>query len=148
MKEGYWLNYRTGKLFEINEHETWIRQVDNARKLGVPERVIAGFRMFTPVKDRDPFLIHLFGKAPIMRIRGHGESVSFEFWARIEAKPMHAIRLWAAKNAGPFLMLDITNHARKSNVQVLYQEFHRHQCPKPRKPASTRHIARGPSSLR
>ena len=125
MQEGYWLNYRTGKVFEINEHETWIRQVDNARKLAVPEKLIKEFHKFSPVVDRDNFLLYLFRKAPIMRVRGHGASVSFEFWARFEAKPMRAIRLWAKKNAGPFLMLDITNHARKSNVQMLYQDFNR-----------------------
>jgi hypothetical protein len=145
MKEGYWFNYETGKIFLINEHEMWIRLVANARKLGLPEQVIAGFSKFTPTTDRDRFLSHLFRVAPIMRVRGHGAFVTFEFFARRETKPLEAIRRWARKNAGPSLTLNIINHARKVNVQVLYEDFLRQFKAGSPKPASSKVGRRVPS---
>lgn len=145
MKEGYWFNYETGKVFPINEHEVWIRQIDNARKLGLSERVIVGFRKFTPTTDRDKFLSHLFRVAPIMRVRGHGASVTFEFYARREIKPMEVIRRWAKKNAGPFLTLNIINHARPTNNQVLFKDFSRQFRVSSPRPASQKVGRRVPS---
>ncbi len=145
MKEGYWFNYETGKVFPINEHEVWIRQIDNARKLGLSERVIVGFRKFTPTTDRDKFLSHLFRVAPIMRVRGHGASITFQFSAQSEAKPLEAIRRWTKKNAGPDLTLDIFNFARKKHVQILYKDFFRQFRVSSPRPASQKVGRRVPS---
>ncbi len=128
MKDGFWLNYRTRKIFTIHEHECWIRNLPNARKLGVPERVIAHYPRFRHTLDRDVFLLHLFQQAPVMRVRGHGASATFEFWARRPAKALAAIRHWCQQNAGPFLFLEIINHATGHTRQLLYQDF-RAECP-------------------
>lgn len=125
MKEGYWINYRTGRTFEIHEHEQWIRAEGNAQRLGVPSRVIACFRDFKPTTDRDKFLLHVMKCAPVMRVRGHGDSVTFEFWARLKVKPLDAIRLWIEKNAGPWTLLNIVNLARQESAQLYYKDCHR-----------------------
>lgn len=79
MKEGYWVNYRSGKEFVIREHEQWIREPKNAKKLGLSANVIKSFSKFKAVKDRDKFLLFVMKNAPVMRIRGHGNYASFEY---------------------------------------------------------------------
>jgi hypothetical protein len=111
MKEGYWINYRSGKVFEITEHEQWIRDEGNARALGIPPRVFARFRDFVSGTDRDMFLLFLMKSAPVMRVRGHGVTVTFEFWSRSNVRPMAAIRSWAKRNAGSANALNIVNLA-------------------------------------
>ncbi|MEI7902725.1 MAG: hypothetical protein WCK89_20955 [bacterium] len=132
MKDGFWINYRTGQVFVIDEHERWIRDEANARMLGVPERVIARFYDFKPSVDRDRFLLFVMKTAPVMRVRGHGVTVTLEFWARFKSKPMNAVRLWAEKNAGPLTLLNICNLSRGTCVRVPYPDLHRYLCPKPR----------------
>lgn len=129
MDEGYWINYRTQQVCEMCEHETWIRVEDNARLLGVPRRIIARFHEFKPVEDRDTFLLFLLKKVPLIRVRVHGDSVTFEFWARFKAGPLHAVRLWVEKKAGPLTMLNIVNFAKATHAHVLYEDFHRWLCP-------------------
>jgi hypothetical protein len=123
MKEGYWINYRTGKVFKIHEHEQWIRDAANARKLGLSRQVIDGFCDFKPAVDRSRFLLFLMTKCPIMRVRGHGDDVTFEFRARSMARPMAAIRQWAGRNAGPMTLLNIVNLANMKRVHVLYKDL-------------------------
>ena len=130
MKEGYWINYRTKQVCEICEHEQWIRVEDNARLLGVPPRIIGRFHEFKPTGERDKFLLFLLKKVPLIRVRGHGDSVTFEFWARFKSGPLHAVRQWAEKNAGPLTMLNIVNLAKGAAVQVLYKDLHRWLRPK------------------
>jgi hypothetical protein len=125
MKKGYWMNYHTAEVFEIHEHERWIRAEGNAQRLGVPSRVVARFKTFRPATDRDDFLLFLMQKAPIMRVRGHGYSVTFEFWAKSAPKPLATVRRWAERNAGPLTLLNIVNLARGAGVQVLYKDFAR-----------------------
>ena len=82
MKEGYWLNYKTGQTVPIGykgDHERWIRGAGNARELGVPADIIRRFGEFTPCIDRDRFLTFVLRYAPVMRVRGHIDHVTFEF---------------------------------------------------------------------
>ena len=123
MREGYWINYDSGKVFEVDEHEQWIRVSGNAQKLGVPKSVIAMFKNFTPVRDRDKFLLFVMQHAPVMRARGHGEYVTFEYSTRDRSGPMDAIWIWGKKNAGPYTQMSINNFATKENTSITFQVF-------------------------
>ena len=125
MKEGWWINYRTGKSFEINEHERWLRELGNAGKLGVPSSVVAMFGKFISEKDRDKFLLFVMQNAPVMRVRGHGSYASFEYSSRERQAPMEAVAEWGGRNAGPFTSLNIVNFATKEDVQTTWQDFER-----------------------
>jgi hypothetical protein len=125
VKEGYWVNYRNGKKFPVSEHETWIREPGNAKKLGVPPGVVAMFKNFEPREDRDKFLLFLMQNAPIMRIRGHGNSASFEYSSSSRADPIEAIEAWGNQEAGPFTELVINNFATRENTVVRWEEFER-----------------------
>lgn len=123
MKEGYWINFRTGKVFPIDEHETWLRDKGNAKRLGVSPAVIQTFSKFTPVDDRDKFLLFVMQHAPVMRVRGHGSYVTFEYASHDRGDAMDAIWLWAKENAGPFTTLSIVNLETREATEMPYQDF-------------------------
>ncbi len=123
MKDGYWINYKTGKSFPIDEHETWIRRRGNAKKLGVPEKVRRAFPEFKIVKDRTRFMMFLMQHAPIMRGRGHGNYMTFEYSSSSRQDPMDAIWLWGLKNAGPFTGLYIVNFATGEKTNIYWKDF-------------------------
>ena len=113
MKEGFWLNYRTGRTFLIHEHEIWLREPGNARKLGVPKEVIAeALERFRPFYDRVPLLLFVMERAPVMRIRGHGHYVTFEYHARADDDATLAVRHFAGRMLGPMRGLHIVNLAK------------------------------------
>jgi len=123
MREGYWINYQTAKQFPIDEHERWLRKKGNAKKLGVPQRVIDGFGEFEPVKDRDKFLLFVMQHAPVMRVRGHGNYATFEYASRRERAPMEAIWLWGMENAGPRTGMYIVNFATNDKMSTYWDKF-------------------------
>lgn len=120
MHDGYWINYRTGATFPMPEHETWIRDPKNAKKLGVPASVIS---LASKVKNREKYLLVLMAHAPIMRVRGHGADVAFEFNSRNRNMVMDAIWTWGKENAGPFTWMNIVNFGTGENTQMSFEEF-------------------------
>lgn len=123
MKAGYWINYDTGKEFPVNEHEQWIRKRGNAKKLGLSKKVMGALKEFKPVKDRDKFLAFIMQHAPVMRVRGHGNYVTFEYSSRSRNDPMDAIWLWGLKSAGPYTGLYIVNFATGEKTSIYWQDF-------------------------
>ena len=118
VKEGYWINYRTGKEFPVDEHEQWLRSSGNARKLGVPHGVVSMFGNFAPQKARDKFLMFVMANAPVMRARGHGSYATFEYSSRDRQDPMDAVWMWGKRNAGTVHDLRIVNFATKETTEM------------------------------
>jgi hypothetical protein len=123
MREGYWINYSTGKIVQIDEHETWIRNPKNAKMIGVPPGVhaIAG-----NIDNREKYLMFLMEHAPIMRVRGHGTDVAFEFHSRRRQQVMDSILEWGNQNAGPFTFMNIVNLATRESTQMNFQDFEKY----------------------
>lgn len=120
MTEGYWINYNTGKMIEMPEHESFIRDPKNAKKLGVPPNV---HTMAANIKDREKYLLFLLQHAPLMRVRGHGASVGFQFATHSRQDAMDAILSWGKNNAGPMTWLMIDNFATKESTQMNFEQF-------------------------
>jgi hypothetical protein len=123
MNEGYWINYERDITIPIDEHERFIRDPKNAKKIGLSPSVIKSFSKFKPVQDRDRFLLFLMQQAPIMRVRGHGSSITFEFSTHSRQTAMDSIWVFGKENAGPFTMLNIVNFATGEKVEMLFQDF-------------------------
>lgn len=113
MKEGWWINFETGRYVALKcrglDHEGIIRNPQNQQWLGLPRLVIADIYRFKPVQDRDSLLLHILTTTPLMRIRGHGAYITFEFSSEEEFQPLDTIRKWARKNAGEATVLNIVN---------------------------------------
>jgi hypothetical protein len=123
MVGGYWINYDRERTFQADEHESWLRSSGNAKKLGVPPNVISMFDKFKPMRDRDKFLMFVMQHAPIMRVRGHGDYMTFEYNSRSRREPLDAIWMFGKKNLGPFSTMLMVNFATKENTQMSFQEF-------------------------
>lgn len=95
----------------IDEHEHWLRRGENAKKLGVPQKVIKIFGDYEPGTARDEFLLYIIMNAPVMRVRGHIDHVTFEHAAESDEKPLRAIKTWGELNAGPTTFLHVVNLA-------------------------------------
>jgi hypothetical protein len=109
MRDGWWANWKTGKLVAIHEHERDIRMPAVATQLGVPDDVFRRFGRYVPERDRCRFLFWLMSRLPLMRIRRHTLQVTFEYVARSDRKPLEAVAKWAGRHAGPATLLNITN---------------------------------------
>ena len=110
MKDGFWINYERQDIHLIDEHERWLRRGNNAARLGVPQRIRAVFDDYEPVRDRDEFLRYIMKQLPLMRVRGHGSFSTFEHAASpLDMRPHRAILAWGEVNAGPALLLSISN---------------------------------------
>ena len=117
MKEGFWINYRTEREFPIHEHELWVRVPENARDLGIPKRVFQiAINQFTQGKDRNEFIRFLLRNAPVMRVRGHGEYVTFEFDHANDLAPKKAIARFRRKYLGPMTGLKVVNFRRPLTI--------------------------------
>lgn len=125
MKEGLWINYRTGMEFSVGDHEQWIRIPNNATKAGVPPNISQQFDNFRPLEDREAFLLFIINNVPLMRVRGHGSDVAFEYASRSRSGPLDTIFAWAKKNAGPFTTLRMVNFSTNENVVMLFKDFER-----------------------
>jgi len=123
MREGYWINYEAGKVFPIEEHETWVRNKANAKKLGIPDSAFKQFPKFKVVTDREAFLIFLMKEAPVMRVRGHGIDTTFEYYNRQCGDALEAIRQFAQDYGGPYSTLNIHNLATGELTSVVQNEF-------------------------
>ncbi len=126
MRAGYWGNYDTGKIFQIDDHELWINRGRNAAELGVSAEVKARSEEFP---DRVELLRFLFANAPVMRFRGHGTFVTIEFNSSDWDKPLQLIETWGKAHAGPFLGLNIVNFHRTKGYFVLWKDFNRLSLP-------------------
>ena len=124
MREGFWINYRNGKQFPVDEHEQWLRRPGNSDKLGISDSLAHElFKKYEPVKDRDKMLTKLMHRAPIMRVRGHGSDITFEYASHSKRDPLEAIMDSAKKYAGPYSWLNIVNLATGENNSLTFNDF-------------------------
>ena len=121
MKEGYWLNYHTDKEFCIGlrgDHLRWLTDQENVEALDIPKNLRAILSQPTASEQRDRFLLLVLRTEPVMRVRGHVESVTFEFSAEDETKPLAMVREFSEDRLGPQTVLRVVNH-RKSTVRQI-----------------------------
>ncbi|MEI6644804.1 MAG: hypothetical protein WCP12_02060 [bacterium] len=125
MLDGFWMNYEMKRIkwAIITEHETWIRDWKNAKKMGVPEDVFAHFQQYIPHTDRIPMLKWLMETTPLMRIRGHGTYITFEFSNTDVTRAVKGIAKWGEECAGIFSLLKIHNFASGKDYNVRWKDF-------------------------
>jgi hypothetical protein len=124
MNDGFWINYRGNtKVVPIHEHETDIRNPAIWKKLGFNVKDMELFKPFKLGRDREKFLLWLMQKYPLMRVRGHGVSTTFDFNNRSRQAPIDAIFEFGENNLGPFSRLYINNYATRENVEMSFSEF-------------------------
>jgi hypothetical protein len=124
MREGAWINIKTGKFEWITEHCDWIKVHGNAQKIGLPEEV------FEQIKDmpndhsgpkRERILRTVMG-AGFIRVRGHGSWIAIEFTALTE-EASRACQDFLGQVCGPYSVLRFDNVGTNESLELTYQEF-------------------------
>lgn len=123
MKDGWWINYQTRRFTGLYcpgmEHETVLRSPDDQDWLGIPPAVAKSFIRFSPKADRIRLLRYAMKQVPLMRIRGYGVRVAFQYWSPSgDIEPYAMIDKWISRWGGLRLLLVVTNLATKRTEQV------------------------------
>lgn len=114
--EGWWLNYSTGRIIPVTEHERAIRSVGAAIAMKIPSRLFCHFEKFVPVQDREKFLRWLMARVPMCRIRRHGIVATCEYYAKTDSAAYRAIGE-ACSRLG-LVALNVVNLRTGKSIQV------------------------------
>ncbi len=113
MKEGCWIMAASGHYEYVDDHARWIQSPGNAERMGLQEDVIREIRLLKWDFDgpgRRAILLSAMADG-LIRARGHGPYVTFEFTIKIEAAVQGALPFMHAV-AGPFTLcrfMSLTN---------------------------------------
>jgi len=125
MRDGWWVNYDSRAYVGLHclgaEHEKVLRdpEYQNQKWLGIPHSVSKEFRSFKPRKDRVKLLKFAMKTLPLMRIRGYGSKVSFQFnRPESDPRPYMAVKRWIHRFGGDALLLVVTNLSTNMTVSV------------------------------
>ena len=122
MKEGAWLNARTGEWAWIGEHATWIMVPENACRLGMAKTAALQLSQM-PVDFNGPgrrTILRAAMAQGFIRVRGHGVDVTFEHTMH-QAEAMVAARSFMASNFGPMTWCRFTNVMTMEMIEIAYQ---------------------------
>lgn len=124
MKEGAWINAKTGQFAWIDEHARFIQREDEAKALGVPARVYDKIREMKWDFNGDgrESILATVMDAGFIRMRGHGSSWTFEFTMDSE-KALWACLEFLVKFAGPFTSCLFNNLRTGESISETYSEF-------------------------
>jgi len=125
MREGAWINYERSPtlIFEVPDHELWIREPKNADKAGVPANIQKNFGKFRVREDRETFLVYIMQHSPLIRMRGHGADITFEYFSRRNKDPMEAVHAAAHEFGGQLSTLNIYNLATNEVTSMSRDDF-------------------------
>ena len=124
MNEGAWINAHTGAWSWISEHASWIQNPENARSLGMTDEVHALLAAI-------PWDFNGLGRkaiervakdAGVIRVRGHGESVTFESTLPASVA-IRAALPFMALNFGPLTGCVFTNLTAGTSIGCSYKEL-------------------------
>lgn len=124
MKEGAWVNTRTGRVFWVREHAQFAKSKDGQIAMGLtPDTcaVIDATPWATVGPDREAICLAVM-KAGFFRFRGHGNCVTCEFYGSTYEN------LWACYSflqemCGPMPHCTFNNLKTGEQIAMSYQEF-------------------------
>jgi len=125
MKEGCWINYEKSPIviLDVEDHEMNIRDESFANKLGVPKDLQKTFKKFKPREDREKFLTYIMQHSPLMRMRGHGADITFEYYSHRNKDPMEAVHEASHTYGGMLSTLNIYNLATNEVTSMQRVDF-------------------------
>ncbi len=126
MREGAWINAKTGDYCWIDDHARWLRRnPKQAAQLGLPDDVIAELGEIgwdiTPLAERI-IVLHKAMNAGFIRARGHGSYVTFEFTILWEAA-IRGARRFMAENFGASMTCRFNSLDTNKTIEFLYGHY-------------------------
>jgi hypothetical protein len=125
MKEGSWISAETGRWHAVDDHANWIRRPDCAHLAGLPEeavlRIAAMPRCGLNGSDRQAILIEAM-KQGLIRFRGHGTEVTFEFTLPLP-KVIPVVSPFLATICGPLTWVRFNQLPDGPCIGITYQDL-------------------------
>jgi hypothetical protein len=122
MREGFWLNAKTGKYIEIDEHCIFIKNPLNIKKIGAPEHLFDEIKDMSCDRDREKVLRAAM-EYDLIRVRGHGNFTTAEFTMDSEKAIWALYDFYDKIGMGPYSSLSIFNLRTNENIDMTYKEF-------------------------
>jgi hypothetical protein len=124
MKEGAWIDATTGDYRWLDEHARWLQRPGNAASLSVPDDVIVELCKipwdFNGSGRKSILLLAM--DCGLIRARGHGASVTFEFTVPWDQAFLGA-RRFMADNFGPSMQCRFNCLSSGQSVEFFYDRF-------------------------
>jgi hypothetical protein len=127
LREGAWINARTGQWCFIDEHVDWAQRPGNLASIGLPDSVKLAIQDIPndySGENRKKILLTVMATGGI-RLRGHGDWVTIEFTADT-APALLACRDVLRTIAGEFTMCRFSNLGAGETLQLFYRDYERH----------------------
>jgi hypothetical protein len=108
----------------VDEHASWIQKPENARLLGLPEEVQAELSAI-PWDFNGPrreAILRLAMNSGLIRMRGHGASVTFEFTLPM-ATAIQSVRIFMAQNFGPMTWVQWNDLEKGQSFGCFYKDL-------------------------
>lgn len=127
LREGAWINARTGQWSFIDEHADWAKRPGNLASIGLPDAVreaISDIPNDYDGENRKKILLAVMASGGI-RLRGHGDWVAIEFTIDT-ASALLACRDVLRNIAGEFTLCRFNNLSKGESLEVLYRDYEQH----------------------
>ena len=123
MREGCWIR-STSDWHWIIEHASWIQKPENARLLGLPEEVQSELSTISwdfngPGREA---ILRLAMSAGLIRMRGHGSYVTFEFTTPIEAA-IKVVAPFMERHLGPITWCNFNDLETGQSLGIFYRDL-------------------------
>ncbi|MGA2608310.1 MAG: hypothetical protein ABSH01_12745 [Terriglobia bacterium] len=127
LREGAWINAKTGQWSFIDEHADWAKRPGNLASIGLPDAVreaISDIPNDYDGENRKKILLAVMASGGI-RLRGHGDWVAIEFTVGT-ASALLACRDVLRKIAGEFTLCRFNNLGTCESLELFYRDYEQH----------------------
>lgn len=122
MREGAWIDVRTGRFVWIDEHASWMQQ--HGPEFGLSNDTWEHIRKIPNDHigpNREQILREVMD-AGFIRARGHGAELTLEFTCGIQ-EALNACRGFLAMIGGPFLLCRFNCLREFRSLEIYYSEY-------------------------
>lgn len=124
MKEGAWINISNRQWCWITEHADWIQVRENAQRIGLADEVWQRIKLVSNDYSgrRRGSILKAVMDAGFIRMRGYGDSFSFEFTCSF-LTAFEACGTFLEKNAGPATVCRFHDLRTWQEISTRYEEL-------------------------
>jgi len=124
MREGCWIRSTGDWHWITTEHASWILKPENGRLLGLSEEIQSKISTI-PWDFNGPgreAILHLAMGEGLIRMRGHGASVTFEYTLPMAAV-IHSVSIFMGQNCGLLTWCKFNNLRNGQSLGIFYQDL-------------------------